>query len=284
MCQQSLTAITPETWTGLALHDMRHDRQENQVDKAFADPLLVFWVTGGTAVRVHRSRRQHWDFRGAASHFDFYSAGTYRSIFTDGSPSLNMLVRLPQARTSALLGHDTNELGLEPCRFQFGDSLLGQLIQRLSSQARDGEPLGSLYTQALSVAVLNRLALRAGSARQQGTVKPLGATTRRLLVDLVEAHLGAPLSLADMALLAGLRSVDFMKAFKASFDITPHQYLLDRRIERARHLLQRSHSLTVIAHELGFASHAHFSATFHARTGVTPSAYRDGTRCAVACS
>ena len=284
MCQQSLTAITPEAWTGLTLHDMRHDRQENQVDKAFADPLLVFWATGGTAVRVHRSRRQHWDFRGAASHFDFYSAGTYRSIFTDGAPSLNMLVRLPQALTSALLGDDSTEVGLEPCRFQFGDPLLGQLIQRLASQACDAEPLGSLYTEALSVAVLKRLALRAGSARQQGAVKPLGATTRRLLVDLVEAHLGAPLSLADMALLAGLRSVDFMKAFKASFGVTPHQYVLDRRIERARHLLQQSHSLTDIAHELGFASHAHFSATFRARTGETPSAYRDGTRCAVACS
>ena len=78
-----------------------------------------------------------------------------------------------------------------------------------------------------------------------------------------------------MAALAGTGTAQFLRAFKTSFGLTPYQYVLQRRIDRAKRLLASENpSLTSMALELGFASHAHFTSAFHARTGMTPSAFR----------
>jgi AraC family transcriptional regulator len=83
------------------------------------------------------------------------------------------------------------------------------------------------------------------------------------------------LSLQALANESGYSRVHFVRMFRAATGSSPHNYLLNLRLERARELLKNpSLSLIDIALDCGFSSHSHMSRLFHKRVGVTPSAYR----------
>jgi AraC-like DNA-binding protein len=68
----------------------------------------------------------------------------------------------------------------------------------------------------------------------------------------------------------------FSRSFKAAFGETPHQYLLSRRMQRAKALLRAGDlSVTEVCMEVGFSSLGSFSTQFRRYTGESPSAYRD---------
>jgi AraC-like DNA-binding protein len=99
--------------------------------------------------------------------------------------------------------------------------------------------------------------------------------TRRLVADGVYDTLCSDVTVHELAALTGYSEAQFLRRFKASFRMPPHRYILARRVERAKHLMLASDlTLTAIAQQLGFASHAHFSTAFKLRTGSTPSAFR----------
>lgn len=103
----------------------------------------------------------------------------------------------------------------------------------------------------------------------------LGAARRRRVLDHIDAHLGEDISLKALAREAGLSRHHFAKAFKAGLGMSPHRYIGERRVHRAKELLlDRSRSITDVALDLGFASHSHFTDTFRKATGITPSRYR----------
>ena len=91
----------------------------------------------------------------------------------------------------------------------------------------------------------------------------------------VETHLHQQISLTDLAATAGLSSFHFLRSFKGSLGSTPAQYVLDRRMERARYLLKVS-PLTVseIGISVGFQDVSHFSRAFRRTVGTTPSSFR----------
>ncbi len=104
-------------------------------------------------------------------------------------------------------------------------------------------------------------------------------TQRRLAIveDLIEAHLEAPLTLSDMARSCGLSPGFFLRAFKAATGQTPHRFLMERRVARARRLLRgQGTTATQAAHLAGFSSHAHMATAFRRVLGIAPSAYRRG--------
>lgn len=71
----------------------------------------------------------------------------------------------------------------------------------------------------------------------------------------------------------------FIRAFRRTYGVTPHQYLLSRRLAAAGQLLRTTdRSLTHIAMETGFASSSHFSAAFRGEFGLAPSQYRQARR------
>ncbi|MCY1069870.1 helix-turn-helix transcriptional regulator [Nannocystis sp. RBIL2] len=81
--------------------------------------------------------------------------------------------------------------------------------------------------------------------------------------------------IADIAREAGLSPYHFIRQFAAVFGATPHQFRIDARIERAKHLLARgNHSVTDVCFEVGFESLGSFSDLFARRVGVPPSHYR----------
>lgn len=102
-------------------------------------------------------------------------------------------------------------------------------------------------------------------------------TPRRLTIveDLIEARYAERLSLGEMAEACGLSPGFFLRAFKAATSQTPHQYLMSRRLSKARQLLgQAEPGLAEIAFMTGFCSQAHMTAVFKRALGATPAAYR----------
>jgi AraC family transcriptional regulator len=92
---------------------------------------------------------------------------------------------------------------------------------------------------------------------------------------LIEAGLESKLSVQDLAEALDLSAGFFTRAFRRATGRSPYDYIIDRRIARARHLLRDCDlGLAAIALAAGFASHAHMTATFRQRLGVTPQTLR----------
>ena len=107
----------------------------------------------------------------------------------------------------------------------------------------------------------------------------LAAYQRRQLVDMIEQQLAEPLNIGQLAAHCALSPYHFARMFRQSFGVPPHQYLLARRLARARDLLRNSAmGLGDIALACGFASASHFANRFKQTLGGTPGEYRAAFR------
>jgi len=93
--------------------------------------------------------------------------------------------------------------------------------------------------------------------------------------EFIEAHLEQNISIQALAATAGLSMFHFARAFKQSEGMTPHDYLVQCRVRRARDLLAATDlPLSEIALAAGFADQSHCARRFREHVGVTPSSYR----------
>ncbi|MDZ7343844.1 MAG: AraC family transcriptional regulator [candidate division KSB1 bacterium] len=84
-----------------------------------------------------------------------------------------------------------------------------------------------------------------------------------------------PLDLEQISRQAFFSPYHFLRLFKHAFQKTPHQYLTEKRLEKAKHLLASSElSVTEICYEVGFESLGSFSSLFHRYAGHSPTRYR----------
>jgi transcriptional regulator GlxA family with amidase domain len=93
--------------------------------------------------------------------------------------------------------------------------------------------------------------------------------------DRMDRDYAQPLDLAALAATALMSPGHFSRRFRAAYGQTPHQYLMTRRIERAKALLRRGDlPVTEVCYAVGFASPGSFSSRFTELTGLNPSDYR----------
>ncbi|EWS61767.1 Virulence regulon transcriptional activator VirF [Methylibium sp. T29-B] len=147
----------------------------------------------------------------------------------------------------------------------------------MSREASESAIGGAVYVEALSTQLAVHLLRHYASVdfidRSGDGLMPVAL--RRRVEDFVEANLDQPLSLEALATVAGMGVWSFCKRFRASFHTSPHCYIVDRRLERARRLLiQGTMPLKAVATECGFADQAHLTRSMRARTGSTPAALR----------
>ena len=145
---------------------------------------------------------------------------------------------------------------------------------------------GKLYAEASA----NQLAvhlLRRYSSLSQGTARktarqPIGglsSLTLRLVTEYIEEHLDQSLSLADLASLTNLSPNHFAILFRRSTSLPPHQYLINRRVERSRLLLSATDTpLAEIAYQAGFTDQAHMTRHVRRLLGTTPGSLRRSAR------
>jgi AraC family transcriptional regulator len=104
----------------------------------------------------------------------------------------------------------------------------------------------------------------------------------RAVVEYVEGHLDAGLSLEQLAAVARLSVYHFARQFKAATGLPPHQFVILRRVERAKQLLQAGTDLSLaeVALHVGFSDQSQFSRHFKRVVGVTPGRFRTPARIA----
>lgn len=106
-------------------------------------------------------------------------------------------------------------------------------------------------------------------------VQGLATWQARVVVDHVLANLDTPMRVEDLAALTQLSKSHFSRAFKLSFRMSPHAYIVALRLSHARALLSDGdEQLSQIAVACGFADQAHFSRVFHRDVGCAPGLWR----------
>ena len=97
----------------------------------------------------------------------------------------------------------------------------------------------------------------------------------REIAEFIDTHLGMPLTIVDLASRVGLSPSHFSRAFSAILKVTPHCYLMSRRVSKAQELLAFSNMpVADIALVAGFADQSHLSRRFREQVGLTPSSFR----------
>jgi len=130
------------------------------------------------------------------------------------------------------------------------------------------------WSLVLSEVLLRRFSSYAGRYGRMSFGKIPGRGIA-LAVDYIEANLDQDLRLISLAKISGMSTYHFARRFKETVRVSPHAYIVARRILRAQDMLKRdSRSLADVATACGFASQAHFTTAFQRNLGVTPGRYR----------
>ena len=190
------------------------------------------------------------------------------------------------ALDSALVSALDSELEHRPdgeLRLQanFQDPAAQQLMTLLVADANEGYTTEKLYTEHLAQALVVRTLFLGRQAKPQTNNRRASALPGYVLRRIIERmrHFNCDLSLQALANESGYSRVHFVRMFRAATGYSPHNYLLNLKLERAQELLKNpSTSLIDIALDCGFSSHSHMSRLFHKILGVTPTAYRRSLR------
>ncbi len=136
---------------------------------------------------------------------------------------------------------------------------------------------GPVYAEGLATALAVHL-LRGYAQSARPLLRHKGGLTPRQLrrvFDYIDAHLHDELDLSTLAETTGLSAHHFGQAFKATTGLSPHRYVIEKRIERARALLQEGgKSIAEVAYAVGFSSQSHLTLNFRRVTGITPARFR----------
>lgn len=261
-------------------------------------------ATRGLSIRyateqIHAST--DWCCYDAARHLVYvHRAGQLRSMETDldwgpsgrALPSVGDLWVVPAGdKCASLVVGDTaayceiaipdqllGETTLIP-RVKHRDPLIHQMVERIYEVADRGDALARLLTDSVSETLrllLTDMYTADPPRRVERRPDTLDAATRSKIIEFLEDGMDSEITLEMLAQQAKMSVGGFIKAFRAAFHTTPYQYLLDRRIERAKSLLlHTTRTVTEISAMVGFSTPNHFATAFRRRVGMSPRNYRD---------
>jgi AraC family transcriptional regulator len=182
-----------------------------------------------------------------------------------------------------------NEVATEIGRPQFelidgvaiADPVLTELARQLLAEI-ESPGLGTrLFADTAARALALQLLRRHSTAGLPQPTERVEMTPRQLraALDFIESNLDADLTLESISAAPAMSPFRFARAFRRAIGQSPRQYVIARRIERAKELLRATEAdLAEIANQVGFATQSHFTAVFRRRCGTTPKRYRDQCR------
>lgn len=162
-------------------------------------------------------------------------------------------------------------------RFQIRDSQIENICWALKAEIEAGYPTGPIFLDSLATALAAALVRRHSSlgTAPNSAVSSISGHRLRQALSFIEDNLNRDLSLSDIAQAAGV-SVSHLKAtFRQATAVPVHQYVIQRRVERARHLLcEGKLSISEVAQETGFAHQSHLATHMRRILGCSPKTFR----------
>jgi AraC family transcriptional regulator len=150
------------------------------------------------------------------------------------------------------------------------------LLGAIRADVVQGSPDGPAFAQSVIVSLLHFLNGPTGGLLPRLVRRGLSKRQLKKLQEMIDAEFASPLTLEQLSREAGLSPGYLSRAFKISTGITPHQYILRIRVDRATRLIQASScSLDEIAERVGFADGSHMTSVFLKVAGKPPSHFRN---------
>ena len=157
------------------------------------------------------------------------------------------------------------------------DPQLESIAYAFLKEMRTGGIGSQIYTDSLAnmlaVSLLrNQCVFQANVREYLGGLSP---ANKAKAIDYIQAHLDRDLGLTEVSQLVGLSQYHFVRQFKKSVGITPHQYVMQQRVEMAKRMLKRQDiPLSDVAFDCGFSNQSHLGRVFKRYTGTTPKRYQ----------
>ncbi|KRR21447.1 AraC family transcriptional regulator [Bradyrhizobium lablabi] len=177
------------------------------------------------------------------------------------------------------------DFDVDPDKVQIAraDGLADQVLFHICSPLRDlvhrpRQPTDALFVEGIQVALAAHLLGHYTIDRWRPPARSPSLDPRRLqrVLDYIEASLGVEIRLEELAAQACISPYHFSRLFREATGLSPHRYVIDRRVQAARQELARDNlSLVEIALEFGFGSQANFTRVFRKATSLTPGQYRE---------
>lgn len=259
----------------------RHAFSVLEVSQHFHPTHCLHLQTGGVSrVRWCSEGRSGTETMRASS-LMLHGQGTWDSTAFAGESSRIVVSLDPSSITKMMSSESERPIFQARSRWHFQDRQLERLIRNLEAEAENGFPAGRIYGELLGLAVSEYLMQHYSDVQLLPSSYKGGLPKRQLdrVLEYITANLSESLSLTQVAAVGGLSAYHFARLFKIATGISPHQYVLAQRIERAKQLLLRGQSSVIdVALESGFNDPSYFSRIFRKATGVSPKHYRSNLK------
>lgn len=203
---------------------------------------------------------------------DVLPAG-FADVWEEDDANTSLLLHLPASllrRAAMDMGRDPDTAGLD-LRHQLRDPQIEHIAWALDAERMAGNPNGLLYAESLGLALAVHLLGR--FAAPSRPPRGLSALQLRRVTTYIEEHLDQNLSLDRLAGVAEISASHLKTLFKRSTGLPVHEYVVQRRVERAKALLSRGDlPASQVAIEAGFAHQSHMARCMRRVLGVTPTA------------
>jgi AraC family transcriptional regulator len=257
--------------------------RESTIVPGIAEPYIVRVLSGAAVVEERelggpwlKTRVETGDFFLTASQSPYELR--WRSIGPEPFGTMHLYLGLP-VFTRAIEEVFEKNLGTIHLRdvSGFKDTFLTALVEELRGEVSSGRPASPLFVQGVAQALAVHLARNYTELTKdvQEYKGGLPGFKLRKITELMAAHLEKDFSLIRLAREADMSEFHFSRLFKRTTGLTPSQYFIHLRMEKARRLLREtSKSVIEIGLDVGYSSPSHFAQIFRREVGIPPSEYR----------
>lgn len=278
--QNSEKLAAAADWPALSIEHRRFEAGRQETPVPICTEIVMLLSGGGMVCRAGNGEVQKSLARPGVSYL--VPVGTQESHLelSDRMECLHLYLPPALLDQSALADFD-----VDPAKVQiaYAHGLTDQVLFHICAPLRDllhrpRQPTDALFVEGIQIALAAHLLGHYTIDRWRPPEKSPSLDPRRLqrVLDHIEASLKADIRLDDMAAQACLSPFHFSRLFREATGLSPHRYVIDRRIQAARQELARNNlSLVEIALEFGFGSQANFTRVFRKATSLTPGQYRE---------
>ncbi|WP_167064608.1 AraC family transcriptional regulator [Burkholderia sp. Ax-1719] len=255
--------------------DVRSFDGAAEVGSVVHDVPHIFLFGTGSGAYTLRSGKKIWEGRGRLGCGQIVPAGFELDKGTwSGQWNRCLGIQVSSDFVTSFLEEDVKKLRIEP-DLNLADTRFAIVRLAILDELRRNCSSGTLYAQSISLALAGLLQPQRSSLLEETKpARKLSTVVNARINDYVDSNLGSEISIKHLASLANLGPSQFSRAFKATNGVTPYQFVLQKRVQRAVILLRGTQTLAQIAHAIGLENQSHFTQTFKKSCGVTPGAFR----------